>query len=363
MRILYLVGNGFDIHVGLETAYPSFLKYYLKQPLPTDIDEKRQGYITRLKDDIKGNTKLWSALELQYGKHMSKLGKGNSDLILEELDTINDNIRDHLSKYMAFQDEKSFFTDDASKIFVKDIIVPELHLRDFERNTIANQRISAWRGTANVVDIVSFNYTHTIEHLLGKTPVQDSNGITINEPVHVHGYHDNRMIMGVDNISQIDNDELKRLTYATETLVKSQCNHTYGVSHTDQTISLINNAQLICIYGLSFGDTDKTWWRTVCSALKSRGFVYVIIFWHEDDFPNYSNSGPKLENLKRRVVNHFLAQGGIENPTRTELANRVYVSVNDPIFNIQIKELEANQLSVHVEGETLVFDNGVVKAN
>lgn len=361
MRILYLIGNGFDIHVGLKTAYPSFLKYYLEQPLPTDIDERRQGYITRLKDDIKGNIKLWSALELQFGKHMSKLGKGNADNILEELDIINDDIRNNLSKYIALQDEKSFFTDNASKTFIKDLVAPELHLRDFEKSIIANQKTNAWRGTVNVVDIVSFNYTHTIEHLLGKAPEQTyNNGVTINEPVHVHGYHDNRMIMGVDNINQIENDELKKLTYATETLVKSQCNHTYGVSHTDQTTSLINNAQFICIYGMSFGDTDKTWWRTVCSALKSRGFVYVIIFWHEDKLPNYSNSGPKLENLKRRVVNNFLAQGGIENPTRAELAKRIYVSVNDPIFDIQIKNLQDNQLSVHVEGETLVFDKGAI---
>ncbi len=336
MRLLYLIGNGFDLHVGLKTAYPSFLKYYLEQPLPTNIDEEGLGYITRLKDDIKGNIKLWSALELQYGKHMSKLGKGNADHILEELDIINDDIRDNLSKYIAQQDDKSFFTDDASKIFVKDIITPELHLRDFEKNTLAFQKTNSWSVTANVVDIVSFNYTHTIEHLLGKAPVQASNGFTINAPVHVHGYHDNRMIMGVDNINQIGNDELKRLTYATETLVKSQCNHTYGVSHTDQTTSLINSAQLICIYGLSFGDTDKTWWRTVCSTLKSRGGVFVIIFWHVEKLPDYSNSGPKLENLKRRVANYFLDQGGIEGPSRAELAKRVYVSVNDPIFNIQI---------------------------
>lgn len=339
MKILYLIGNGFDIHVGLKTEFNNFLSYYTKQPLPTGIDEEGQDYIKRLKDDINGNMNLWSYFELQYGKYMSKLGKDNANhTVEEEFDIINDDIRHNLSKYISLQDDKSFFTEDASKTFQKDIVTPELHLRDFEKSSITYLKINSGRATANVVDIVSFNYTHTLEHLLGKAPVQTSNSFTINEPIHVHGYHNRRMIMGVDNINQIENEELKKLIYVTETLVKTQCNHTYGVSHTDKTISLINSAQLICIYGLSFGDTDKTWWKTICTTLKSRNDVHVIIFWYGGNLPNFDNDGPKLQNIRRHVVEKFLVQGGVESQIREELARRVYVSVNAPIFDVKIKD-------------------------
>lgn len=76
---------------------------------------------------------------------------------------------------------------------------------------------------------------------------QQSSGFDINGPTHVHGYHDSRMVMGVNDVSQIDNEEVRKLTYTTDALVKPNNNHVYGVSHTDRCISLIQNAQLICI--------------------------------------------------------------------------------------------------------------------
>lgn len=72
MRILYLIGNGFDLHVGLKTSYFDFLKYYLHQPFPADIDDVGKRFITRLKADINQNFELWSDLELQYGKHFEQ---------------------------------------------------------------------------------------------------------------------------------------------------------------------------------------------------------------------------------------------------------------------------------------------------
>lgn len=56
MNILYMIGNGFDIHIGLATSYHDFLQYYLKQPLP-DIDEVGKRYIKRLKQAINKDIK------------------------------------------------------------------------------------------------------------------------------------------------------------------------------------------------------------------------------------------------------------------------------------------------------------------
>lgn len=337
MRILYLIGNGFDLHVGLRTSFPDFLRYYLAQPIPDKLDDTSKSYIQRLKDDIDDNIQLWSNLELRYGHHMSKLGGSGKtmQMLQDELDTINDDIRANLANFIAEQDRHSFFDENAKKRFLEDIISPEKNLRDFERDNVNNYMSNLWPRIGNNIDIITFNYTRTIEHLLGKTSIQTTR-FEIHSPVHVHGYHDSRMILGINDASQIENEQLRKLTYVTDALVKPDNNHSYGVAHTNMCDYMINAAQLICCYGLSFGDTDKLWWEKICNELRKRSELLVIVFAHSKKNIDFSNSGHKRENLMRQIKNHFLSQGGVDEPDRLRLSQRIYVSINDSIFNIEI---------------------------
>ena len=151
MRILYLIGNGFDLHVGLKTSYFDFLKYYLHQPFPADIDDVGKRFITRLKTDINQNFKLWSDLELQYGKHMARLGTMGSTKysLQEELDIINDDLRDKLSVYIGGENKRAVFSGGDKGKFLTDIVKPEQHLRDFEQTEIQSRKNSIWNKTTN----------------------------------------------------------------------------------------------------------------------------------------------------------------------------------------------------------------------
>jgi len=339
MRILYLFGNGFDLHVGLNTGYPDFLKYYLDQPYPSAISDIDKLCIKRLKDDINKKFNLWSQLELRFGQHMAQLGKTSSDVrrMQFEFDIVNDDIREKLSEYIAKQDKRSVFADNAKKQFLNDIVAPERHLRDFEKEQIENNIKSIWLRTPNVIDIITFNYTRTIEHLIGQPLVQTSS-YEVHEPIHVHGYYDSRMVLGVNDASQIENDQLRRLTYVTNALVKPANNHTYGVAHTNKCSSLINNAQLICCYGLSFGETDKIWWKKICDELLNRSDLYVIIYSYVDKMPNFANNGHKLEYQMQLAKDKLLSNTGLEEPLKSSIAQRIFVSINDSIFNIKVDD-------------------------
>ena len=157
MNILYMIGNGFDIHIGLATSYHDFLQYYLKQPLP-DIDEVGKRYIKRLKQAINKDIKCWSNLEYQFGQHLSRLGKVGSAVhpILEELDIINDDLRENLSKYIEVQDKNATFPPDARGKLIQDLIRPEQYLRDFEMTEIQNLKESVGRQRGNTVKIMTY---------------------------------------------------------------------------------------------------------------------------------------------------------------------------------------------------------------
>lgn len=67
MRILYIIGNGFDISLGMKTGYPDFYRYYLSFSSKDDD-------ITKLKDCIKDNKyETWADLEIGLGKYTSSI--------------------------------------------------------------------------------------------------------------------------------------------------------------------------------------------------------------------------------------------------------------------------------------------------
>ena len=49
MNIAYLIGNGFDLNLGLKTKYMDFYKYYLEQESKNDITG--MGYATSVLSD------------------------------------------------------------------------------------------------------------------------------------------------------------------------------------------------------------------------------------------------------------------------------------------------------------------------
>lgn len=61
MNITYLIGNGFDLNLGLETKYTDFIKVYKNQVMS---DKKIEDFRWR----VAANLALWSNAELAFGK-------------------------------------------------------------------------------------------------------------------------------------------------------------------------------------------------------------------------------------------------------------------------------------------------------
>ena len=59
MNILFFIGNGFDINLGMKTRYSDFYKYY------KDIESK-SNVIQKLKEEIAERIVNWSDLELGF---------------------------------------------------------------------------------------------------------------------------------------------------------------------------------------------------------------------------------------------------------------------------------------------------------
>lgn len=66
MNIVYLIGNGFDRNLDINTDYPSFYNYYITQ-------NSSSSAITALKNEIHSDYKNWADLEEALGKYLKNV--------------------------------------------------------------------------------------------------------------------------------------------------------------------------------------------------------------------------------------------------------------------------------------------------
>ena len=113
MKITVLVGNGFDISLGIKSSYGDFYTWYCAQK--SDV-----AHIQKFRDDIKedmsrnvpSEEKTWADFELGLGKYTANFTPDNVDEFIECLEDAQESIRDYLQ---TEQDKFStnIFTDES----------------------------------------------------------------------------------------------------------------------------------------------------------------------------------------------------------------------------------------------------------
>jgi len=322
MNKVFIVGNGFDLNLGLETGYPAFYEYYLKQTSPTKVIEK-------LKDDIsKEQFTTWADLEKGLGIYAANCSKNDFLEILK-------NIRYHLTAYLKKQNDQFRYT--LSDSFLNDILIPERHLDDVLFNKYQAYRTSFFDDRIDEFDIISFNYTYSLESILG---IKVRNSIVNIPPmnsrlksgklVHVHGILDNELTMGVNDISQINNDLFKEDEDILELFVKPEYNDACLNGNNSTCETIINNADVIILFGVSLGESDDKWWKLIGEQVAKRRCVVISYKYDEKkdviEEPNMKRRWARSEELRLKKC------CGIEDKSNDQLLGVILVGINKHFF-------------------------------
>ena len=78
-------------------------------------------------------------------------------------------------------------------------------------------------------------------------------------------------------------------------MIKEQSNLVMKETRHIQCETLINNANVIILFGVSLGDTDARWWKIIGNNLVNRPNIAIIKHLYE---PNYRNEDDWNENNK-----------------------------------------------------------------
>lgn len=341
MNVAFLLGNGFDLQLGMETGYKSFLKWYVEQP--TD-DSDIALFREYLKDE---KSEWWSDAEIAMGQYLGNFSDDNIAVYFK-------NIRDfklRLSEYLIYENERYDLEDsqeviDAFKDFLlksaDDIMLRPTLLRLNESRKKNN----------TLVHFITFNYTDALDRIVRKIKEFDNMLETfptiasgeyktrIGNIYHVHGTLDSSLIMGVDNHEQLNSSNISDFTKVSRTLIKPIVNDELGRDEHENAISMLYNCQFLFFYGLSFGITDKTWWDLIRDRLIKDGNMQVVIFTRSSDDDIQTIIPEDILDYVNDKKDEFLKKIGIE--PRSEyydaVRKRAFVIRNTQRLNISIKD-------------------------
>ena len=329
MQILYIIGNGFDLNLGLKTSYNDFYQYY-------KTVESDNVNVQRLKKNISKSYESWADLELALGNYTEHLEK------IEELDDILLDIGEKLLKYLQIEEDKLENFEINQRKFFDYLCFPENLFLPADKELLTGIK-SKWKNHQWNLNIYTFNYTSVIEKIFGDRQknvllAQHGNNIPIQlgEIKHIHGYLENSMVIGVNDISQIKNESFHNNRDILESIVKSECNRANRSNIDRQLTNKINTANLICIFGSSIGETDNKWWELIGERLKSD--CHLIIFSLGDEVP------PRIRHMQARVErtlrNFFLNKTNLTEREMEKVEEKIFIELNTGMFESIINKVE-----------------------
>jgi len=325
MKILYLIGNGFDLNLGMATSYRDFYQYYTSVKTLNPLVQK-------LKNEIDSNIENWSDLELALGKYTTNLES------TQEFNEVFEDIEDKLGDYLELIESSFDFSQFDGKKLYKYFVFPENSLPQADKNILTDFK-HKWRNTQWDMNLITFNYTRSLEKLLDYSgqPInvkdyykQINNPVILHRIEHVHGFYNERMVMGVNDVSQITNNDFHENQDVLETLVKSMCNQAQKHTIDNWCKSQIANANLICIFGSSIGDTDNLWWELIGEQLKLD--CRLIIFEKGESIPPRRPQKGKI--AERRKKQYFLDKTKLKPQEREQVEKNIFIGINTNMFAI-----------------------------
>lgn len=340
MNVVFFLGNGFDLQLGMETGYKSFLKWYVAQPTDDPEIGKFREY---LRDE---KSEWWSDAEIAMGQYLGNFSDENISIYFK-------NIRDfklRLSEYLVEQNLRYDLEHDPDVIAAfKDFVIKsadDVMLRPGILHLNAKRRL-----VDTDIHFVTFNYTDAIDRLCAKVKEQyrvldsSTNGMVVIQTrlgniYHVHGTLDSSLIMGVDNFEQLDAGKITNLSKLSRTLIKPIVNDELGREDHENAIYALNDSNYLFFYGLSFGITDQTWWDLISERLIKNGNCQAVIFTRSSDDNIQTIIPEDILDYVNDKKDEFLRKLGIEpgSDDYDAVRKRVFVIRNTQRLNISIKD-------------------------
>ena len=339
MNITYLVGNGLDLSFGLKTAYKDFYKYQIELYKPEN-GESNIIY-DEIKNDENNNFENWSDFELALGRITLENteiidSEGKREQYLQDFYQVTEDLIDYLqSVENKYCEDKEFPSRAINFRETLSNLINNRDLPEDSRNYL-KKYFEQYSGD-DTVQILSFNYTSVLKLLHDKSdkriPItyKYSNCyVDIKTPIYAHGTLEKNLIIGINDYSQISS--LFSKEQASDFIKEDNLKECRDDMH-NRNCEIINSSDLICIFGMSIGETDKLIWQTVAKHSLEQNIPIIIYNYN----PELNKAViPRLKKAFRMIENDFISKAGIADDAKERLRKNIHIAVgkNEGLFNV-----------------------------
>lgn len=332
MNITFLIGNGFDIGLGLKTQYNDFYEYYCK---PTKDDSNNISEFKEVLKKWQSNKQSaiidWADFESAFGKHSVDFDENKKR---DYLDRFEDFVM-RFNAYIESQEKRVDYAkaDEIGKKMREGVSKYYLNRKD-DKDAI--DKVYKSYSSERTYNFISFNYTNTVDKCaeMLKQNLKGDSLRNVGSVLHIHGYIEKNMIIGVDNPSQILKPEFANDPEVIAEIVKPNQNEDSRENYERDVIPVINSSHIICIYGMSLGDTDKKWWNIISKWLSQDSNRVLVIMKCDNNYN--SRFIFNLTKYDNSIRNRFLSFSDLSDDIKAKIAKRIYVGMNNNVFEIKL---------------------------
>lgn len=348
MNITFLIGNGFDLNYGLKTGYQDFYKHYMTLP-------ESKGDL--LANSIMEKPQQWSDLEIGLGTFFREVGAKD----LKKFFDSKFRLEDALVNYLRNEQEKLVVKN-------QDALIAEFkkNIANFYNDFLEQDRqeyLSFLHSTGEISYwFVTFNYTNILDRIVEKSApnnvflshsIKGSNYNDRIKPVlHIHGTLNDGFILGIDSEKQGSESAFEQNPRYKKFMIKKITNANLKNNKNETLEKVISDSRYICLYGLSIGETDESWWKQIAIWLNQNTNNRLVIYNHLGG-PVPVSAGRRLA-LDDSIKDIFAQRAGIPDARGEKIYPRIIVLHNSGIFDFKnVEVIDALEPEVNRQEETV----------
>jgi len=348
MKITFLIGNGFDLSLGLKTSYNHFYSWYCQRKSNKQhICDFKDNINDDMNNDVPIEKKTWADFEIGLGEYTKNFTKENVNNYLECFNDAQNDLIEYLREQENQFDVSSYSKDRLSEF---EESIKNFYDETFDtKKTIFASKINDTHDQNIEIRIISFNYTNILDRIMEHLPDlpfkawnygSQKFSYRLNKNIlHIHGSTYDYPILGVNDESNIKNKELLNTPLFKTYLIKANKIEELGKKWSIDAEQLISQSSVVCIYGMSLGSSDAKWWRKLIQWLKTNSSRHVIIFWHEDTSTNDTNSNLQLYYINK-AKSKLLSYSALTDEETEKIKQQIHVVINAKKFLLLKRDID-----------------------
>ncbi len=335
LLITFLIGNGFDLAAGLKTSYPDFYDWYCNNPSSPDKEDSE--CIVKFKKEILKYKDKWAECEIELAHYTKEYTADNENEFIECYEDLHTKMAEYI-RMVEKEYKDNLITDEAIESFCNGIINFYQELSPQEQK-IFKPLMNVSKSGSITFSFISFNYTNILDRYIIRSvkkhkSFQVFNTINVNysmsinaNVLHIHGTTDHFPILGVGNESDVANKDLLKNSEINCDLLKQSCIDSLGEVWYEDANNLIDGSTIVCIFGMSLGQSDSHWWEKIVDWLNKDSHRHLIIFWHSPEPKNNCSAGKRDTQIKT-VQKKLLDYSKLSQERKSNTQKRIHVVLN-----------------------------------